>query len=216
MLTNEHLHPSDSPRRDAADCYEKSWEFGNQAGAAGGFKLAFNYLKAKRCSCLSQLVGGLMPFGFFPPGMLEAVVASEPDVSSYSDTAEKYRLYPGSVWSIESLSFSWGVSPQNTVACYRPCIRACLRCQVCGSDRRLQQGSRAIPRLPQDTRRDTLQGASLAPTMSTGLRHKFALPSPPVLENRWGLACSFRALFCSQHDTLNLTIFSDDPDHGLG
>ena len=35
--------------RDAADCYEKSWEFGNQAGAAGGFKLAFNYLKAKRC-----------------------------------------------------------------------------------------------------------------------------------------------------------------------
>ncbi len=35
-------------RRDAAECYEKSWEFGNQAGAAGGFKLAFNYLKAKR------------------------------------------------------------------------------------------------------------------------------------------------------------------------
>ncbi|CAM9585064.1 unnamed protein product [Ectocarpus sp. 4 AP-2014] len=34
--------------RDAAECYEKSWEFGNQAGAAGGFKLAFNYLKAKR------------------------------------------------------------------------------------------------------------------------------------------------------------------------
>ncbi|CAN0342993.1 unnamed protein product, partial [Laminaria digitata] len=34
--------------RDAADCYEKSWEFGNQAGAAGGFKLAFNYLKARR------------------------------------------------------------------------------------------------------------------------------------------------------------------------
>ncbi|CAN0005167.1 unnamed protein product, partial [Hapterophycus canaliculatus] len=34
--------------RDAAECYEKSWNFGNQAGAAGGFKLAFNYLKAKR------------------------------------------------------------------------------------------------------------------------------------------------------------------------
>ena len=40
-LQNEH-------DRDAAECYEKSWNFGNQAGAAAGFKLAFNYLKAKR------------------------------------------------------------------------------------------------------------------------------------------------------------------------
>ncbi|CAN0099907.1 unnamed protein product [Sphacelaria rigidula] len=34
--------------RDAAECYEKSWAFGHQAEAAVGFKLAFNYLKARR------------------------------------------------------------------------------------------------------------------------------------------------------------------------
>ncbi|CAM9140679.1 unnamed protein product [Discosporangium mesarthrocarpum] len=34
--------------KDAADCYEKSWTFSNQASAAVGFKLAFNYLKARR------------------------------------------------------------------------------------------------------------------------------------------------------------------------
>lgn len=33
---------------DAAECYEKSWAFGHQAEAAVGFKLAFNYLKARR------------------------------------------------------------------------------------------------------------------------------------------------------------------------
>lgn len=48
-MVNMHPDTYVSPCRDAADCYEKSWEFGNQAGAAGGFKLAFNYLKAKRC-----------------------------------------------------------------------------------------------------------------------------------------------------------------------
>ena len=34
--------------KDAADCYEKSWGFEHEASAAVGFKLAFNYLKAKR------------------------------------------------------------------------------------------------------------------------------------------------------------------------
>jgi len=34
--------------KDAAECYEKSWNFEHQASASVGFKLAFNYLKAKR------------------------------------------------------------------------------------------------------------------------------------------------------------------------
>lgn len=34
--------------KDAADCYEKSWIFEHEASATIGYKLAFNYLKAKR------------------------------------------------------------------------------------------------------------------------------------------------------------------------
>ena len=34
--------------KDAAECYEKSWDFEHQASASVGFKLAFNYLKARR------------------------------------------------------------------------------------------------------------------------------------------------------------------------
>eukprot|EP00939_MAST-03C_sp_MAST-3C-sp1_P002504 g2504.t1 len=34
--------------KDAADYYEKAWYFGQEASAPIGFKLAFNYLKAKR------------------------------------------------------------------------------------------------------------------------------------------------------------------------
>jgi len=34
--------------KDAAECYEKSWAFEHEASASIGYKLAFNYLKAKR------------------------------------------------------------------------------------------------------------------------------------------------------------------------
>jgi tetratricopeptide repeat protein 21B len=34
--------------KDAADHYEKAWKYENQASAQVGYKLAFNYLKAKR------------------------------------------------------------------------------------------------------------------------------------------------------------------------
>ena len=34
--------------KDAAECYEKSWAFQHEASASIGYKLAFNYLKAKR------------------------------------------------------------------------------------------------------------------------------------------------------------------------
>jgi tetratricopeptide repeat protein 21B len=34
--------------KDAADCYEKAWQLEHESSAAVGFKLAFNYLKAKR------------------------------------------------------------------------------------------------------------------------------------------------------------------------
>eukprot|EP00455_Lapot_gusevi_P005053 TRINITY_DN12130_c0_g1_i4.p1 TRINITY_DN12130_c0_g1~~TRINITY_DN12130_c0_g1_i4.p1 ORF type:complete len:144 (-),score=53.20 TRINITY_DN12130_c0_g1_i4:36-431(-) len=34
--------------KDAADDYEKAWKLLNEASPAVGFKLAFNYLKAKR------------------------------------------------------------------------------------------------------------------------------------------------------------------------
>jgi tetratricopeptide repeat protein 21B len=33
---------------DAADCYEKAWKFDGEASAPIGYKLAFNYLKARR------------------------------------------------------------------------------------------------------------------------------------------------------------------------
>jgi len=34
--------------KDAAECYEKSWKFEHEASATIGFKLAFNYLKARK------------------------------------------------------------------------------------------------------------------------------------------------------------------------
>ncbi len=34
--------------RDAADHYEFAWRLGNEAVLAVGFKLAYNYLRAKR------------------------------------------------------------------------------------------------------------------------------------------------------------------------
>lgn len=34
--------------KDAADCYEKAWLLEHESSASVGFKLAFNYLKAKR------------------------------------------------------------------------------------------------------------------------------------------------------------------------
>jgi len=34
--------------KDAADCYEKAWQLEHESSAAVGFKLAFNYLKARR------------------------------------------------------------------------------------------------------------------------------------------------------------------------
>src|SRR5689334_8184755 len=34
--------------KDAADHYEKAWRYENQSSAAVGYKLGFNYLKAKR------------------------------------------------------------------------------------------------------------------------------------------------------------------------
>ena len=39
---------TDSRYKDAAHHYEKAWELGNQSNAAVGFRLSFNYLKAKR------------------------------------------------------------------------------------------------------------------------------------------------------------------------
>ena len=33
---------------DAADAYERAWHFSSEASASVGFKLGFNYLKAKR------------------------------------------------------------------------------------------------------------------------------------------------------------------------
>lgn len=34
--------------KDASDHYEKAWKFSGEASPSIGFKLAFNYLKAKR------------------------------------------------------------------------------------------------------------------------------------------------------------------------
>ena len=34
--------------RDAADHYEMAWKYENEMSASGGYRLAFNYLKAKR------------------------------------------------------------------------------------------------------------------------------------------------------------------------
>ena len=34
--------------RDAASHYEKAWQYENEASAAVGYKLSFNYLKAKK------------------------------------------------------------------------------------------------------------------------------------------------------------------------
>ena len=34
--------------KDAASHYEKAWTFENEASAAVGYKLSFNYLKAKK------------------------------------------------------------------------------------------------------------------------------------------------------------------------
>jgi tetratricopeptide repeat protein 21B len=38
----------DNAFKDAADHYENAWKYTNQASPAIGYKLAFNYLKAKR------------------------------------------------------------------------------------------------------------------------------------------------------------------------
>ena len=38
---------------DAADAYERAWHYENERSASVGFKLAFNYLKAKRCATYS-------------------------------------------------------------------------------------------------------------------------------------------------------------------
>jgi len=39
---------TDSIRNDKAQVYEQAWHFDNKRNPAVGFKLAFNYLKAKR------------------------------------------------------------------------------------------------------------------------------------------------------------------------
>mmetsp|Transcript_27663 Transcript_27663/g.58304 ORF Transcript_27663/g.58304 Transcript_27663/m.58304 type:complete len:158 (-) Transcript_27663:367-840(-) len=38
----------ESAYRDAASCYENAWKYENEASAAVGYKLSFNYLKAKK------------------------------------------------------------------------------------------------------------------------------------------------------------------------
>ena len=39
---------------DAADAYERAWHFESERSASVGFKLGFNYLKAKRCVCKAR------------------------------------------------------------------------------------------------------------------------------------------------------------------
>lgn len=43
-----HIMEKEQSYKDAADHYEQAWLFQNQASATVGYKLAFNYLKAKR------------------------------------------------------------------------------------------------------------------------------------------------------------------------
>ena len=42
------VYEKEASYADAAECYEKAWLFENEASATVGFRLAFNYLKAKR------------------------------------------------------------------------------------------------------------------------------------------------------------------------
>jgi tetratricopeptide repeat protein 21B len=42
------IYEREQSYKDAAHHYEKAWELGNQSNAAVGFRLSFNYLKAKR------------------------------------------------------------------------------------------------------------------------------------------------------------------------
>jgi len=42
------IYEREQSYRDAAVNYEKAWEFCNQSNPAVGYRLAFNYLKAKR------------------------------------------------------------------------------------------------------------------------------------------------------------------------
>jgi len=42
------IYEKEQSYKDAAECYEKAWKFEHEASAEVGFKLAFNYLKAKR------------------------------------------------------------------------------------------------------------------------------------------------------------------------
>ena len=41
-------NPSPNPDQDAAAHYENAWKYENEASAAVGYKLSFNYLKAKK------------------------------------------------------------------------------------------------------------------------------------------------------------------------
>lgn len=43
------IYEKEQAYKDAASHYEKAWEFSNEASPAVGYRLAFNYLKAKRC-----------------------------------------------------------------------------------------------------------------------------------------------------------------------
>lgn len=42
------IREKEAAYKDAADMYEKAWLLEHEASATVGFKLAFNYLKAKR------------------------------------------------------------------------------------------------------------------------------------------------------------------------
>lgn len=43
-----YIMEKEASYQDAADYYERAWEHGNRASLAVGFRLAFNYLKAKK------------------------------------------------------------------------------------------------------------------------------------------------------------------------
>lgn len=42
------IHEKEQAYKDASDCYERAWQLDHQRNASVGYKLAFNYLKAKR------------------------------------------------------------------------------------------------------------------------------------------------------------------------